>query len=191
MVIYKIYLGEHGPVLDTCITYVTGSWSFHPMKTLNLNLSKEIGYYEYRDWADQLLLVNLLQISLPLLNGAHNLFQFYFIIKLIVLPNILHLKETKNNCSVLSQFVDLYVPLEDFAPDTLEIDVREYILRDLENFVRRQFSGKGFILNRGILVEDFTNFVLSTMVIHQVVIPTYSMKLKALWIINEYWGELS
>lgn len=32
--------------------------------------------------------------------------------------------------------------LADFAPDELEVGVREHILQDLETFVRRQFAGK-------------------------------------------------
>lgn len=36
----------------------------------------------------------------------------------------------------------LLVPcLGDFAPGKLEVGVREHILKDLENFVRRQFAG--------------------------------------------------
>lgn len=30
----------------------------------------------------------------------------------------------------------------DFAPDELEVGVREHILQDLETFVRRQFAGE-------------------------------------------------
>ncbi len=32
--------------------------------------------------------------------------------------------------------------LADFAPDELEMGVREHILQDLETFVRRQFAGE-------------------------------------------------
>lgn len=32
--------------------------------------------------------------------------------------------------------------LADFAPDELEVGLREYILKDLETFVRRQFAGE-------------------------------------------------
>lgn len=32
--------------------------------------------------------------------------------------------------------------LADFAPDELEVGVREHILQDLETFVRRQFAGE-------------------------------------------------
>ena len=32
--------------------------------------------------------------------------------------------------------------LADFAPDELEVGVREHILQDLEMFVRRQFAGE-------------------------------------------------
>lgn len=32
--------------------------------------------------------------------------------------------------------------VDDFAPDELEIGVRELILKDLETFIRRQFPGK-------------------------------------------------
>lgn len=33
--------------------------------------------------------------------------------------------------------------LADFAPDELEVGVREHILQDLETFVRRQYAGEG------------------------------------------------
>lgn len=32
--------------------------------------------------------------------------------------------------------------LADFAPDELEVGVREHILQDLEMFVKRQFAGE-------------------------------------------------
>lgn len=36
--------------------------------------------------------------------------------------------------------------LDDFAPDKLEVGVREHILKDLENFVKRQFPGNTFFV---------------------------------------------
>lgn len=36
----------------------------------------------------------------------------------------------------------LFPFLADFAPDELEVGVREHILRDLEAFVRRQYAGE-------------------------------------------------
>lgn len=36
----------------------------------------------------------------------------------------------------------LFLFLADFAPDELEVGVREHILQDLETFVRRQFAGE-------------------------------------------------
>lgn len=46
---------------------------------------------------------------------------------------------------VRSEFGSLsffFFVLADFAPDELEVGVREHILQDLEMFVRRQFAGE-------------------------------------------------
>lgn len=37
----------------------------------------------------------------------------------------------------------LYAFSEDFAPDEIEVQVREHILQDLEAFIRRHIEGEG------------------------------------------------
>lgn len=104
-------------------------------------------HFSLRDTAKSLALFTLLftwvDHSWNALECALLSYILLYMLCVFMMPSVISLWDGKVKLILNLIFFFLFFFLKaDFAPDELEVGVREHILQDLEAFVRRQFAGE-------------------------------------------------